>query len=59
MWTFIANTWDMYGEINIKHREVFSNPSFMEGFEYLATELRKFRESKGYSVYGPKTNRPL
>jgi hypothetical protein len=57
MWTFIANVWDKYGDINIKHREVHNNPTFMQGFEYLANELRKLRLEKGFSVYGPVKSR--
>jgi hypothetical protein len=49
MWTFIVWNWDKYGEINLKHREVFNNPDYMAGYEYLVNELKKMRIEKGFS----------
>ncbi len=54
MYDIIVWHWDKYGDINIKHREVFDNPDFMAGYEYLVYELKKMRVKKGFSADRPE-----
>ena len=54
MWEFIVWHWDKYGGTIQRHREVFNNPDYMEGFEYLAIELKAMRVSRGFSADIPE-----
>jgi hypothetical protein len=47
--------WEKWGHIIKKNRERENMPDLWEGFEYMYNEMKKLRESKGYSdiTYNP------
>jgi len=47
---FVLWMWDKFGSLIVKQREVFNMPDFCIWFEYLAGEIRRYREEIGYST---------
>ncbi len=55
MRTTILWQWEKFRDIIIRTREEFNLGSFMEGFEFLANEMMKEVESRGFSVDVPES----
>jgi hypothetical protein len=47
--------WKKFGEIILELRKRYSMPLYGVGFEYLATENKKYLEAKGYTIEIPDT----
>ena len=47
--------WEKFSDIIIENRRYFNNPDWMEGFEYIAEEMKKVKARRGYSTEVPET----
>ena len=51
---FALWNWEKFKDVIYTQRQVYNMPDFMEGFEYLADELTKYRASMGLSTEPPE-----
>ena len=51
----IFRHWKKWGDHIIRIRELYNAPGYMEGFEFIADEMVKESESRGYSADVPET----
>jgi len=47
--------WEKWGDIIIRIREQWNNPEYLDGFEFIANEMVKESESRGYSADVPES----
>ena len=51
---YILFQWEKWGSIIVRMREHYNLPKHMEGFEYIANEMKKTRINRGYSPEVPE-----
>ena len=47
--------WSKFGSVIKKQREIYNVPDRFTGFEYLAKEMIKMKEKRGYKVTVPES----
>jgi hypothetical protein len=47
--------WNKFGSLIKEQREIYNVPDRFTGFEYLAEEMKKMKEKKGYTVTVPES----